>query len=261
MIFNEIMYNNILVPHAGTPAGDQALKHAIHAAKGTKAKIILLHVVEEMQHPPTFALSSSERDKLLKNIKDANEDIRKGMVPEFEKREKILETLDDDVRQGLASIPTDNLELQMDYLRRFKHAQILHVAASDITGQLPLVQVSDRLTDIAESMIHQVQYIAFDSLQTRFGCPPHYEAGADNEFAVIAYGKGGVLETVHPLNPISPKTESSPPTGVFFYEQTIQALTNAIQLFRNSAHSVSADGLLGWSCLVFGKRTSAIPVG
>ncbi|MCV0393157.1 MAG: universal stress protein [Nitrosopumilus sp.] len=85
------MYNNILVPHAGTPAGDQALKHAVHAAKGTKAKIILLHVVEEMQHPPTFALSSSEREKLLKNIKDANEDIRKGMIPEFEKREKICQ--------------------------------------------------------------------------------------------------------------------------------------------------------------------------
>lgn len=83
------MYNNILLPHAGTPAGDQALNHAIHAAKGTKAKIILLHVVEEMQHPPTFALSSSEREKLLKNIKDANEDIRKGMIHEFEKREKL----------------------------------------------------------------------------------------------------------------------------------------------------------------------------
>ncbi|NND86805.1 MAG: universal stress protein [Nitrosopumilus sp.] len=85
------MYNNILVPHAGTPAGDLALKHAIHAARGTKAKIILLHVVEEMQHPPTFALSSSERDNLLKNIKDANEDIRKSMIPEFEKREKQCE--------------------------------------------------------------------------------------------------------------------------------------------------------------------------
>ena len=83
------MYNYILVPHAGTPAGDQALKHAIHAAKGTKAKIIMLHVVEEMQHPPTFALSSSERDKLLKNIKEANEVIRKSMIPEFEKKEKL----------------------------------------------------------------------------------------------------------------------------------------------------------------------------
>jgi len=48
---------------------------------------------------------------------------------------------------------------------------------------------------------------------------------------VIAYGKGGVLETVHPLNPISEISGNPSSTGVFFYEQTVQALMNAIQLF------------------------------
>ncbi|MDH5564907.1 MAG: glycosyltransferase, partial [Nitrospirota bacterium] len=49
---------------------------------------------------------------------------------------------------------------------------------------------------------------------------------------VIAYGKGGVLETVLPLNPISDMAGSPFPTGVFFYEQTVQAFMNAIQLFE-----------------------------
>ena len=49
---------------------------------------------------------------------------------------------------------------------------------------------------------------------------------------VIAYGKGGVLETVIPLNPITEIAGSPPSTGVFFYEQTVQALMNAIQLFE-----------------------------
>ncbi|RDJ31730.1 MAG: universal stress protein [Crenarchaeota archaeon] len=80
------MYKTILVPHAGTPAGDEALKHAIHAAKGTSAKIILLHVVEEIQHPMTFGLAESERNQLLSGIRDANESIRKEMGKEMEKR-------------------------------------------------------------------------------------------------------------------------------------------------------------------------------
>ena len=80
------MYKKILVPHAGTPAGDEALKHAIHAAKGTSAKIIILHVVEEVQRPPTFGLASVEREKILASINEANESIKDEMKKEMEKR-------------------------------------------------------------------------------------------------------------------------------------------------------------------------------
>lgn len=83
------MYNTILVPHAGTSAGDEALKHAIFTAQHSSSKIILLHVVEEIPHPPSFALSPSERQKLLKSIRDANDEIRIGMISEMEKRTKI----------------------------------------------------------------------------------------------------------------------------------------------------------------------------
>lgn len=85
------MYNTILVPHAGTSAGDIALKHAISAAKSSSAKIILLHVVEQIPRPPMFALSSSEQKKLLKNIHNADEDFRRGMISEMEKRVKICD--------------------------------------------------------------------------------------------------------------------------------------------------------------------------
>ena len=80
------MYRTILVPHAGTSAGDEALNHAIHAARETSAKIIILHVVEEMQRPPSFALSSSEREKLVESINEANESIKDEMRVEMEKR-------------------------------------------------------------------------------------------------------------------------------------------------------------------------------
>ena len=49
--------------------------------------------------------------------------------------------------------------------------------------------------------------------------------------SVIAYGKGGVLETVIPLQPIA---HSPQPTGVFFFEQTPEALIEAIEIFEKN---------------------------
>ena len=45
------MYKRILVPHGGTEAGDEALKHAINISKHESAKIILLHVLEPWPDP------------------------------------------------------------------------------------------------------------------------------------------------------------------------------------------------------------------
>jgi len=47
---------------------------------------------------------------------------------------------------------------------------------------------------------------------------------------VIAYGKGGSLETVIPLG----NAEHSSPTGVFYSEQTIESLQNAVFLFEKN---------------------------
>ncbi|MGY5143676.1 MAG: universal stress protein [Candidatus Nitrosopumilus sp. bin_32a] len=78
------MYNTILVPHAGTDAGDKALKHAIYAAKNT-SKIIILHIVETLSYPPTYALATSERHSLIKAVDEANEEMKQDMEREMEK--------------------------------------------------------------------------------------------------------------------------------------------------------------------------------
>jgi glycosyltransferase involved in cell wall biosynthesis len=48
---------------------------------------------------------------------------------------------------------------------------------------------------------------------------------------VIAYGKGGALETVQNL------MESETPTGIFYYEQTTSSIKNAIQKFEKYKNS------------------------
>ena len=51
---------------------------------------------------------------------------------------------------------------------------------------------------------------------------------------VIAYGKGGVLETIRGL-------DSAAPTGVFFAAQTPQSIVEALATFDSQAHRISAD--------------------
>ncbi len=80
------MYKNILVPHAGTPAGDLALDHAIHIAKSSKAEITLLHVIEDFPHIPVFSLHASQIAKIKKDMAEVTKEMKKGMEKEMEKR-------------------------------------------------------------------------------------------------------------------------------------------------------------------------------
>ena len=61
-----------------------------------------------------------------------------------------------------------------------------------------------------------------------FGIVP-LEAMASGK-AVIAYGEGGVLETVVPQNGSGPN--QGYPTGVFFFEQTVKAMVDAVLYFE-----------------------------
>src|SRR5574337_134018 len=64
---------------------------------------------------------------------------------------------------------------------------------------------------------------------------------------VIAYGKGGVTETVIPLDRTALQNDLSlqpqTPTGVFFYDQSVEAVMQAIDLFEQSADRFDPEAL------------------
>lgn len=95
----------------------------------------------------------------------------------------------DELRQYLLRVPEEDEQQQLEALRQFKQAQQLRIAAADIAGVLPVMQVSDHLTYLAEAMIHAVIQQAWKSMVARHGRPSHFAAGQDAGFAVIGYGK------------------------------------------------------------------------
>jgi len=129
------------------------------------------------------------------------------------------EVLRDELRSRLASIPSDDLELQMEVLREFRHGSVLRVAAGDIAQGTALAgeygiapeRVGAQLAWIAEAVLGESLALAHQALVEKHGrprCPdgagPGFaegtgaraarQGGRECGFAVIGYGKLGSLE-------------------------------------------------------------------
>jgi glutamate-ammonia-ligase adenylyltransferase len=127
------------------------------------------------QHPQTF-------DELL--------DSRTLYVPL--EHDELVQSL----TERLGAIPERDPERAADELRYFQHANVLRVAAAEISGAFDLMVVSDYLTDIAQTCLQEIVGLAWDDLRARFGEPR--SLGPDGPepapFAIIAYGKFGGIE-------------------------------------------------------------------
>jgi glutamate-ammonia-ligase adenylyltransferase len=87
-------------------------------------------------------------------------------------------------------------EHYVESLRQFQRAAVFRIALLDLTGRLPLMQVSDRLTDVAELIIDRTMARAWAEVTAAHGVPQCGDEGAlrDCQVAVVGYGKLGGLE-------------------------------------------------------------------
>ncbi|PKM10094.1 MAG: bifunctional [glutamate--ammonia ligase]-adenylyl-L-tyrosine phosphorylase/[glutamate--ammonia-ligase] adenylyltransferase [Gammaproteobacteria bacterium HGW-Gammaproteobacteria-10] len=93
----------------------------------------------------------------------------------------------------LSEIETRDVEQQMMVLRKFKHINLLRVAAADIMGVIPVMVVSDYLTYIAETVLEQVLALSWRFLVDRHGLPSGANEQA-NGFGILGFGKLGGIE-------------------------------------------------------------------
>lgn len=87
-------------------------------------------------------------------------------------------------------------EQQLDTLRHFKQINVLRVAAADAVGAIPLMEVSDHLSWIAEVLLQQVLALAWSEMTRKHGAPTSFVDGGEYAcgFIIVAYGKLGGIE-------------------------------------------------------------------
>lgn len=149
------------------------------------------------------------------------------LLDEFLNRESLYTAPDklmlrDELRQQVLRLALDDLEAQMDALRYFKASHVLRVAASELAGRLPVMQVSDNLSWIAEVILEQVISVAWADLVAKYGEPAR--EGKGNGFAIFGYGKLGGIELGY----------GSDLDLVFVYDAHKQGVTNGERSIDNT---------------------------
>ncbi len=107
-------------------------------------------------------------------------------------RGELEETLERAIRLRVA----DDLESQLEVMRTFQRGAVFRIAVADRMANLPLMKVSDRLTDTAELILAYALDLAYSELAERHGAPM-CGTGASRRrvgFAVVGYGKLGGIE-------------------------------------------------------------------
>jgi len=147
---------------------------------------ILTHLVQLAGASPWIATFLGKHPVLLDELLD----------PRTLYRPPLRKEIEEELAQRLAGVDAEDLEYQMEVLRVFKQVNVLRVAASDITHVLPLMKVSDHLSDIAEVVLEAAVNLCFQQLKEKYGAPACslMHGGCERGFAVIAYGKLGGLE-------------------------------------------------------------------
>ena len=103
--------------------------------------------------------------------------------------------LEAEVTARLAHLAEDEPDRQVEVLRQFQRAAIFRVAMADLTGKIPLMRVSDYLTEIAEIIVEQAMRLAWTQMTAQFGVPQTNNHDGPGRRAVkvcaVGYGKLG----------------------------------------------------------------------
>ena len=115
-----------------------------------------------------------------------------GDLSHLPDRKNLAEELD----LRMAHVQDEEPEHQVEALRHFQSAAVFRVAVADLTGRLPVMRVSDRLTEIAELIVERAMQLAWQQITRQFGTPECGEGPQRRPVSVCAvgYGKLGGIE-------------------------------------------------------------------
>jgi glutamate-ammonia-ligase adenylyltransferase len=140
-------------------------------------------LVELVGHGEFLAAQIAAQPLLLDELIDAR------LLSELPTRAALAAEL----TQRLGQLHGEDPERQVEALRHFQSAAVFRVAVADLTGAMPLMQVSDRLTDIAELIVERALELAWQQITAQFGVPT-CDDGRPVNICAVGYGKLGGME-------------------------------------------------------------------
>ena len=149
-----------------------------------------------------------------------------------------------ELQQSLLRVEPDDHELQIQTLRQFKLAQHFRIAAADILDYLPIAQVSDKLTVLAETLLEQVVHHAWLQISEKHGVPPETSAQATG-LAIIGYGKLGGIELSYSSDLDIVFIHNQDPKGSTNGPKVISTTEFYVKLVQRIMHLCSTKTLLG----------------
>ncbi len=101
-----------------------------------------------------------------------------------------------ELERRLAGTVVDDSEAQIEFLAGFQRASQFRIAVADFNDSLPIMRVSDSLTDLAETVLGSSLRIAWRDMKELHGEPMVTSGGETRKagFGIVAYGKLGGLE-------------------------------------------------------------------
>ncbi|NOX32586.1 MAG: bifunctional [glutamate--ammonia ligase]-adenylyl-L-tyrosine phosphorylase/[glutamate--ammonia-ligase] adenylyltransferase [Deltaproteobacteria bacterium] len=161
--------------------------------------------------------------------------------------------LEKEMQVRMAAIHSGETEFLLEELCIFRQINMLRVSAADISGNYPLMKVSDHLTYIAEIVLFQVLRVSWGIVTQKYGVPE----GLSDEtldhcgFAIVAYGKVGGLEMgyksdidivfLHKGEPGVTKGGKKSIDNIGFYSNLGQRIINALTIHTPAGTLYGAD--------------------
>jgi glutamate-ammonia-ligase adenylyltransferase len=155
--------------------------------------------------------------------------------------------LRDELRRDVLRLGWEDLDGHMESLRYFRSAHALRVAASEVTGALPLMKVSDYLTYIAEVILEHVLQLAWEQMCARHGHPRRSDGTRDEtpSFIIVGYGKLGGIELAHGSDLDLVFIHNADPAADSDGEKPLDNLTFYTRLGQKIIHILSTSTLSG----------------
>ena len=156
------------------------------------------------------------------------------------------------LERAAQGVPDADPEAMLDAIRVFQRTAIFRIAVADRLGSLPLMKVSDRLTDTAELVLDYSLRAAWRELAAKHGKPRCGPPPRDAGFAVIGYGKLAGLELgygsdldlvfLHDSSGAQQETDGVPPLdNERFFGRLVQRLIHFLSIQTSSGRLYEVD--------------------